>query len=64
MTSQVVSFLDHLEVVRNLSQRTIAGYRRDLCDLEDFIRGHLGREDYRWTEVDRPRPCLCGARRR
>ena len=54
MTSQVVSFLDHLEVVRNLSQRTIAGYRRDLCDLEDFIRGHLGREDYRWTEVDRP----------
>lgn len=53
MTSQVVSFLDHLEVVRNLSQRTIAGYRRDLCDLEDFIRRHLGREDYRWTEIDR-----------
>lgn len=53
MTSQVVSFLDHLEVVRNLSQRTIAGYRRDLCDLEDFIRRHLSREDYRWTEIDR-----------
>lgn len=53
MTSQVASFLDHLEVVRNLSPRTIAGYRRDLCDLEDFIPGYLGREDYRWPEVDR-----------
>ncbi len=53
MTSRVASFLDHLEVVRNLSPRTIAGYRRDLCDLEDFIQVHLGRENYRWAEVDR-----------
>ena len=53
MTSQVASFLDHLEVVRNLSERTIAGYRRDLCDLEDFVHVHLGREDYRWAEIDR-----------
>ncbi len=53
MTSRVASFLDHLEVVRNLSPRTIAAYRRDLCDLEDFIQVHLGRENYRWAEVDR-----------
>lgn len=53
MTSQVASFLDHLEVVRNLSPRTIAGYRRDLRDLEDFVQMHLGREDYRWNEIDR-----------
>ncbi len=53
MTAQVASFLDHLEVVRNLSQRTIAGYRRDLCDLEDFIGGYFGRDNFRWQEVDR-----------
>lgn len=53
MTPQVASFLDHLEVVRNLSQRTIAAYRRDLCDLEEFIGGHFGRNNFRWQEVDR-----------
>lgn len=53
MTTQVASFLDHLEVVRNLSQRTISGYRCDLCDLEKFIVGYLGRDNFRWKEVDR-----------
>lgn len=53
MTAQVASFLEHLEVVRNLSLRTIAGYRRDLCDLEDFIGGYFGRDSFGWREVDR-----------
>ena len=53
MTRQVATFLDHLEVVRNLSQRTISGYRRDLCDLEEFVGGHLGRENFSWEQVDR-----------
>ena len=53
MTVQVASFLDHLEMVRNLSQRTIAGYRRDLCDLEGFIGVHFGRDNFQWLEVDR-----------
>ncbi len=53
MTTEVASFLDHLELVRNLSQRTIAAYRRDLCDLEEFIEGHFGRSNFRWQEVDK-----------
>ncbi len=53
MTAEVASFLEHLELVRNLSDSTVSGYRRDLCDLEDFITGHLGRRNFRWHEVDR-----------
>ena len=53
MTAETKGFLEHLEVVRNLSQRTISAYRRDLCDLEDFVGGYLGRDGCSWDEVDR-----------
>ena len=53
MTPQVSGFLAHLEGPRNLSPHTVAAYRRDLLDLEEFARVHLGRDDFRWDEVDR-----------
>ncbi len=53
MKEEIARFLDHLEVVRNLSDRTIAAYRRDLCDLEDFVGVYLGRESWEWEELDR-----------
>ena len=53
MTLETVTFLEHLELVRRLSPRTVSAYRRDLCDLEDFVGSHLGQPDYRWNDVDR-----------
>ena len=53
MTPEVARFLDHLELVRNLSDRTIAAYRRDLCDLEDFVGSYLGRDSWEWAGIDR-----------
>ena len=53
MTGEVASFLAHLETGRNLSPHTIAAYRRDLADLETFLGRHLGRGDYRWSDIDR-----------
>lgn len=53
MTPEVARFLAHLEGPRNLSPHTIAAYRRDLIELEDFTRAHLGRDDVRWNDLDR-----------
>ncbi len=53
MTPQVAHFLAHLESGRNLSTHTIAAYRRDLRDLEDFLGRHLGRADHRWGDITR-----------
>ena len=54
MRAAAARFLEHLETVRNLSPHTIAAYRRDLADLEEFVGAHLGRPDFAWTDVDRP----------
>ncbi len=53
MTPDVARFLAHLEGPRNLSPHTVAAYRRDLLDLEDFASVHLGREDFRWDDLTR-----------
>lgn len=53
MTPDVARFLAHLEGPRNLSPHTVAAYRRDLLDLEDFARVHLGREYFRWDDLTR-----------
>ena len=53
MTPEVAAFLDHLAGTRNLSPHTVAAYRRDLLDLEDFARVYLCRDDFEWSQVDR-----------
>ncbi|MDE2805854.1 MAG: tyrosine-type recombinase/integrase [Gemmatimonadota bacterium] len=53
MRREVARFLGHLEIARNLSPHTVAAYRRDLRDLEAFTSGHLGRDDFRWDDIDR-----------
>ncbi len=53
MRRETVRFLEHLEVARNLSAHTVAAYRRDLGDLEAFAGRHLGRDDFRWDDIDR-----------
>lgn len=53
MTPEVSRFLEHLAGTRNLSPHTVAAYRRDLLDLEEFARVHLCRDDFEWTEIDR-----------
>ncbi len=65
-TPETARFLNHLETVRRLAVHTIAGYRQDLADLERFVAVYLGRDDFRWREVDRAvvRAYLGEARRR
>ena len=53
MTPEVARFLVHLDQSRNLSPHTVAAYRRDLLDLEDFARTYQGREDIRWGDLTR-----------
>ncbi len=53
MRADTARFLHHLEAVRNLSVHTVAAYRRDLADLEEFVGGYLGREDFAWGDVNR-----------
>jgi len=54
MRGEIDLFLRHIGGVRQLSPNTVAGYRRDLLDLERFLGEHLGREEWGWGEVDRP----------
>ncbi len=54
MRTDTARFLEHIETVRRLSAHTIAAYRRDLADLEEFVGGYLGRPDFAWADVDRP----------
>ena len=53
MTPEVAGFLEHLAGPRNLSPHTVAAYRRDLLDLEEFARAYLCRDDFRWSDIDR-----------
>lgn len=53
MTAEATRFLAHMETGRNLSPHTVAAYRRDLRDLESFLGGYLGRDDWCWSEIDR-----------
>lgn len=53
MTTEAERFLAHQETGRNLSAHTVAGYRRDLRDLEDFLGRHLARDDWCWTDIGR-----------
>ena len=53
MTPEVSVFLEHLAGPRNLSPHTVAAYRRDLLDLEEFARAYLCRDDFRWRDIDR-----------
>lgn len=53
MTPEVAGFLEHLAGTRNLSPHTVAAYRRDLLDLEEFTRIYLCRDDFKWNKVDR-----------
>ncbi len=47
------AFLRHLADERNLSSHTVAGYRRDLDDLSEFLTDYHGSEAWSWNEVDR-----------
>lgn len=51
--SAQTAFLRHLADERNLSEHTVAAYRRDLADLADFMGDHGGVEGWTWTDVDR-----------
>ncbi len=53
MTAEVQHFLRHLADERQLSPHTIAGYRRDLSDLERFLTDHLGTPQWEWSGIDR-----------
>ena len=54
MKAATARFLEHVEMVRNLSPHTVGAYRRDLAELEEFVGGYLGRPDFDWGDVDRP----------
>ena len=53
MTPQVARFLAHAEGARRLSPHTVDAYRRDLLELEDFVRVYLGRDEFAWRDVSR-----------
>ena len=55
MSSQkaVDEFLDVLTRQRQLSEHTVAAYRRDLKDLSGFLTEYLGTPDWEWSGVDR-----------
>jgi integrase/recombinase XerC len=48
-----VDFLRHLRDERQLSPNTVAAYRKDLEDLTEFVSDYLGKENWRWSDVDR-----------
>lgn len=49
----VDEFLDVLTRQRQLSEHTVAAYRRDLKDLSGFLSEYLGTPDWEWSGVDR-----------
>ena len=53
MTVEVARFLAHIEGVRGLSRHTVAAYRRDLLQLEAFVRAYLGQDEFEWGGVSR-----------
>ncbi len=64
---EVQGFLRHLADERQLSEHTVAAYRRDLTDLVSFLDEHRGgRDGWTWRSVERTdlRSFLGWARRR
>jgi len=51
--SQVEAYLKVLTHERQLSNHTVAAYRRDLNDLTGFLTEYLGTPDWEWEAVDR-----------
>lgn len=49
----VHTFLRNLQDGRQLSEHTVAAYRRDLTELMAFIDTHLGSDDWSWAGIDR-----------
>ncbi len=46
-------FLRYAALERRLSPNTVAAYRRDLSQFEQFQNDYLGRFDWSWVDVDR-----------
>jgi integrase/recombinase XerC len=51
--AQVDAFLKVLTHERQLSEHTVAAYRKDLGDLTLFLTEYLGTPDWDWGDVDR-----------
>jgi integrase/recombinase XerC len=51
--SQVEAYLKVLTHERQLSEHTVAAYRRDLGDLSSFLTEYLGTPEWTWEGVDR-----------
>ncbi len=51
--SQVEAYLKVLTHERQLSNHTVAAYRRELNDLTGFLTDYLGTPDWEWEAVDR-----------
>jgi integrase/recombinase XerC len=49
----VQEYLGVLTNARQLSEHTVAAYRRDLRDLTAFLTEYLGTPDWDWVDVDR-----------
>jgi integrase/recombinase XerC len=49
----VADYLKILTHERQLSEHTVAAYRRDLEDLKRFLTDFMGTPEWRWEEVDR-----------
>jgi integrase/recombinase XerC len=49
----VQDFLKVLSHQRQLSEHTVAAYRRDLRDLQAFLTEYLGTPDWQWEQIDR-----------
>ncbi len=47
------NFLRYAALERRLSPNTVAAYRRDLDQFEQFHNDYFGRSDWSWVEVDR-----------
>lgn len=58
--SEVEEFLRHLADERQLSANTIKAYRRDLLQLEDFLSGYFGKDEWGWADEDVDRLALRG----
>jgi len=49
----VKDFLGHLQDERQLSEHTVAAYRRDLRDLQEYLSSRFPEAGWRWPDIDR-----------